>query len=114
MTIALTYTPGIQPRDAVTDLRWWLFLPLRLGLYVIILDFWFHWYHRAMHEVPFLWKYHRTHHLSKHPTPLLTAYADEEQEIFDMVVIPFLTYATLWAIGLPLGFYDWWICHQYI
>lgn len=92
----------------------WLLLPLEIGLYGIILDFWFYWYHRLMHEVGSLWQYHRTHHLTKHPNPLLTLYADTEQEIFDIVGIPLITYATMKLIGFPLGFYEWWICQQFI
>ncbi|KAL4909925.1 hypothetical protein BDW74DRAFT_45829 [Aspergillus multicolor] len=92
----------------------WAWLPLEIGLYGIVLDFWFYWYHRAMHDVDFLWKFHRTHHLTKHPNPLLSAYADHEQEFFDMVGVPFFTYMTLKAFGLPMGFYEWWICHEYI
>ncbi|KAL3448670.1 hypothetical protein BJX65DRAFT_58325 [Aspergillus insuetus] len=92
----------------------WAWLPLEIGLYGIVLDFWFYWYHRAMHDVSFLWRFHRTHHLTKHPNPLLSAYADHEQEFFDMVGVPFLTYMTLKAFGLPMSFYEWWVCHQYI
>ncbi|KAL2858083.1 hypothetical protein BJX68DRAFT_160018 [Aspergillus pseudodeflectus] len=92
----------------------WAWLPLEIGLYGIVLDFWFYWYHRAMHDVGFLWRFHRTHHLTKHPNPLLSAYADHEQEFFDMVGVPFLTYMTLKAFGLPMSFYEWWVCHQYI
>lgn len=92
----------------------WKWLPLEIGLYGIILDFWFYWYHRIMHDVPWLWKYHRTHHLTKHPNPLLTLYADTEQEFFDILGIPLATYFTLKAIGLPMSFYEWWICHMYV
>ncbi|KFY07134.1 hypothetical protein V492_07415 [Pseudogymnoascus sp. VKM F-4246] len=92
----------------------WAWLPLEIGLYGIVLDFWFYTYHRLMHEVGFLWKYHRTHHLTKHPSPLLTLYADVEQEFFDIIGIPLLTYFTLKLMGLPMGFYDSWVCHQYI
>ncbi|PYH75020.1 sterol desaturase family protein [Aspergillus vadensis CBS 113365] len=92
----------------------WTWLPLMIGLYGIVLDFWFYWYHRIMHDVSFLWKYHRTHHLTKHPNPLLAAYADHEQEFFDMVGVPFMTYMSLKFMGLPMGFYEWWICHQYV
>lgn len=92
----------------------WAWLPLEIGLYGIVLDFWFYWYHRAMHDVSFLWRFHRTHHLTKHPNPLLSAYADHEQEFFDMVGVPFMTYMTLKAFGLPLDFYEWWVCHAYI
>lgn len=119
---ALTNTSTFRPLMAVilayrsselpSSTSWWL--PVELGLYGIVLDFWFYWYHRCMHEYDGLWKYHRTHHLTKHPTPLLTIYADVEQEIFDIAVIPLMTWLSLKAMGLPMGFYDWWICHQYI
>ncbi|PWY89990.1 hypothetical protein BO70DRAFT_132080 [Aspergillus heteromorphus CBS 117.55] len=92
----------------------WAWLPLEIGLYGIVLDFWFYWYHRLMHDVSFLWKYHRTHHLTKHPNPLLAAYADHEQEFFDMVGVPLMTYLSLRFMGLPMGFYEWWICHAYV
>ncbi|KAI9038412.1 sterol desaturase family protein [Aspergillus affinis] len=92
----------------------WAWLPLEIGLYGIILDFWFYWYHRLMHEIGGLWKYHRTHHLTKHPNPLLTLYADTEQEFFDIAGIPLLTYFSMKLMGMPMGFYEWWICHQYV
>lgn len=92
----------------------WAWLPLEAGLYGIILDFWFYWYHRLMHEKEGLWKFHRTHHLTKHPNPLLTLYADTEQEFFDIAGIPLLTYFSMKLMGMPMGFYEWWICHQYV
>ncbi|CEJ91443.1 hypothetical protein VHEMI07153 [[Torrubiella] hemipterigena] len=108
-TVFLSYRTSMTP----ADINWYL-LPVQVGLYGIILDFWFYWYHRLMHEVEALWKFHRTHHLTKHPNPLLTLYADEEQEIWDIAVIPLLTYFSMAAIGLPLDFYAWWMCHQYV
>ncbi|KAG5935744.1 hypothetical protein E4U59_005405 [Claviceps monticola] len=114
MMMFLAYRPDKTPLEAVSDWKWWAWLPLQTGLYSIVLDFWFYLYHRAMHDVPFLWRFHRTHHLTKHPNPLLSAYADEEQEFFDIVVVPFLTWATFWAAGMPLGFYEWWMCQQYV
>ncbi|CRG84202.1 hypothetical protein PISL3812_01519 [Talaromyces islandicus] len=110
----MSYNQSISPFDVMSQPSWWGWLFLEIGLYGIVLDFWFYWYHRAMHDVGGLWKFHRTHHLTKHPNPLLAAYADHEQEFFDMVGVPFMTYVTLRAIGLPLGFYEWWVCHQYI
>ncbi|GAO18942.1 uncharacterized protein UV8b_04992 [Ustilaginoidea virens] len=108
-TIFLSYSVSQPP--STTN---WRMLPVEVGLYGIILDFWFYWYHRLMHDVSFLWKYHRTHHLTKHPNPLLTLYADSEQELFDIAGIPLLTYFTMKALGFPMGFYEWWVCHQYI
>lgn len=91
----------------------WL-LPVEIGLANLCLDFWFYWYHRLMHELPFLWKFHRTHHLTKHPNSALTLYADHVQEVFDVVIIPSLGFFTMRALGFPMGFYETWICHQYL
>ena len=67
-----------------------------------------------MHEFEFLWRFHRTHHLTKHPNPLLTLYADAEQEVMDIVGIPLMTWFTMKALGMPMGFYEWWICYMYV
>ncbi|TVY17545.1 Fatty acid hydroxylase vlmA [Lachnellula arida] len=108
-TILLSYRSALGPSSID-----WLFLPLEIGLYQIVLDFWFYWYHRLMHEVEGLWKYHRTHHLTKHPNSLLTLYADHEQEFFDIAGIPLLAYFSMRVLGLPMGFYEWWVCQQYV
>ena len=106
LTVSLAYRPS-----APMALSPWL--PVELFLYPIVLDFFFYVYHRATHEVDGLWKYHRTHHLTKHPNPLLSSYADVEQEAIEMALVPFLTYVTLKACGFPMGFYDWWICQSF-
>ncbi|TVY38335.1 Fatty acid hydroxylase [Lachnellula subtilissima] len=108
-TIVLSYHTALGPSSIN-----WLFLPLEIALYQIVLDFWFYWYHRLMHEVEGLWKYHRTHHLTKHPNSLLTLYADHEQEFFDIAGIPLLAYFSMRALGMPMGFYEWWVCQQYV
>lgn len=109
MIVYMTYNKNLTPASMN-----WQWLPLEIGLYGIVLDFWFYWYHRIMHDTKSLWKYHRTHHLTKHPNPLLTIYADSEQEFFDIVGIPLMTYATLKLMGLPMGFYEWHICNLYL
>ncbi|KAB8336718.1 hypothetical protein FH972_021027 [Carpinus fangiana] len=109
MTILLTYDRSVPPMQMD-----WLALPAEVFLYGIVLDFWFYWYHRAMHESETLWKYHRTHHLTKHPTPLLTLFADEEQEVFDIIGVPLFTFFSMKLMGLPMGYYEWWICHTYV
>ncbi|KAL3454421.1 hypothetical protein BJX65DRAFT_315666 [Aspergillus insuetus] len=91
-----------------------ILLPFQISIYGIIIDFWFYWYHRLMHEVDGLWKYHRRHHLTKHPNPLLTIYADHGQGIFDIAVIPLMAFFTMKASGFPMGFYEWYVCSQYI
>ncbi|KAM3554137.1 hypothetical protein ARSEF4850_006595 [Beauveria asiatica] len=114
MSAYLTYDPASSPLQDMSSRDWWIWLPLQIGFYCVILDFWFYWYHRAMHDVNGLWQFHRTHHLTKRPNAMLSAYADDVQEFFDMVGIPFMTYLSFKALGIPLGFYDWFICHQYI
>jgi sterol desaturase/sphingolipid hydroxylase (fatty acid hydroxylase superfamily) len=109
MAVLLSYRRSQTPASIN-----WGWLPLEIGLYGIILDFWFYCYHRAMHESETLWKYHRTHHFTKHPSPLLTVYADAEQEFFDIAGIPLLTWATMRFLGMPMGFFEWWICYQYV
>jgi sterol desaturase/sphingolipid hydroxylase (fatty acid hydroxylase superfamily) len=32
---------------------------------LLLLDFWIYWWHRANHEVPFLWRFHEVHHLDE-------------------------------------------------
>lgn len=43
---------------------WPAFLPaaVQVLLFVLLKDFVRYWYHRALHEVPFLWRWHAVHH----------------------------------------------------
>ncbi|KXS96585.1 hypothetical protein AC578_11128 [Pseudocercospora eumusae] len=121
---SLELTTTIRPMIAVflafrrsttglLSLSWWL--PVELFLYSLVLDGWFYLYHRSSHEIDALWKIHRTHHMTKHPSPLLSSYADSEQEFIEIALVPFLTWAVLkFLFQLPMGFHDWWICHEYI
>ncbi|ATY65943.1 Fatty acid hydroxylase [Cordyceps militaris] len=105
----LTWDNDVAPGDAR-----WLWMPLIIGVYGIVLDFWFYWYHRLMHDSASLWQFHRTHHLTKHPVALLTLYADGVQEVGDIVVIPLLAFLTLKATGVSLNFYEWYACNIYL
>ncbi|KAM3444223.1 hypothetical protein MY4824_000112 [Beauveria thailandica] len=83
MPVVASWTPHVfwwcaTPLDVAADLAWWAWLAVHIGVYTLALDFFFYWYHRAMHDVPALWKLHRRHHLAKHPNALLTGYADDE------------------------------------
>jgi sterol desaturase/sphingolipid hydroxylase (fatty acid hydroxylase superfamily) len=90
-------------------------LPVELLLYAIVLDFWFYTYHRACHEIGPLWQYHRTHHLTKHPIPVLASFSDGEQELIEVIIVPLLSFVTLrFGFQLPMPFYDWWICQAFI
>lgn len=95
------------------SLTWYLLT--ELFLYPIVVDFWFYLYHRACHEIGLLWKFHRTHHLAKHPIPILASYSDLEQELIEVAIVPTISFFTLRVVfGLPLNFYEWWVCQAYI
>ena len=42
----------------------WLVAPgwLRIVVVFLLFDAWMYWWHRLNHRVPFLWRFHRTHH----------------------------------------------------
>ncbi|KAJ2974840.1 hypothetical protein NQ176_g5842 [Zarea fungicola] len=88
MAIFMAWEPTKTPESLFGWNLVWLFI--ELTMYPIMVDFWFYWYHRAMHDIPWLWQFHRTHHLTKHPNTLLSLYADGWQELFDIAVIPVL------------------------
>lgn len=37
-----------------------------LALDIILLDLFIFWWHRAVHEIPFFWRFHEVHHLDEH------------------------------------------------
>jgi len=41
-------------------------LPLQLVLAILVADFGHYWAHRALHDVPALWRYHELHHRPDH------------------------------------------------
>ena len=43
---------------------WWKGLA-GLALDILALDFFLYWWHRANHEIPFLWRFHLVHHLDQ-------------------------------------------------
>ncbi|CDR88120.1 related to ERG25-C-4 methyl sterol oxidase [Sporisorium scitamineum] len=98
-----------NPDEPVLDLKTFLMLPVNSAMFAIAVDFWFYWYHRLMHEIPALWQFHSKHHRTKHPIAALGAFADHEQEFFDMVGIPILAWLT-WRIN----FATWWVSTCYI
>lgn len=48
--------------------QWWptsLPLAVQVFLFILLKDFFRYWYHRWMHEVPFMWRWHAVHHSVK-------------------------------------------------
>lgn len=54
---AADHSFGLRP-------AWWSGW-LGLGLDIILLDLWIYWWHRANHELQFLWRFHSVHHLDE-------------------------------------------------
>ena len=44
-----------------TELPGWI----QVMLFILVKDFFRYWYHRALHEIPFLWRFHANHHSVK-------------------------------------------------
>jgi sterol desaturase/sphingolipid hydroxylase (fatty acid hydroxylase superfamily) len=51
------FTTGLRPA--------WLSGWTGLAFDLILLDFWIYWWHRANHEIPFLWRFHQVHHFDE-------------------------------------------------
>jgi sterol desaturase/sphingolipid hydroxylase (fatty acid hydroxylase superfamily) len=51
------FSPGLRPAS-------WSGWP-GLLLDLVLLDFWIYWWHRANHELPFLWRFHQVHHFDE-------------------------------------------------
>ncbi len=54
---AADHSLGLRP-------AWWSGWP-GLGLDILLLDLWIYWWHRANHELQFLWRFHSVHHLDE-------------------------------------------------
>ncbi|XWW96210.1 hypothetical protein V2A60_004183 [Cordyceps javanica] len=114
MLLLLAYDEHEPPLHHVARPGWWVSLYFTVSIYCLVLDWWYYVAHRALHELRPLWRFHRTHHTTKHPNMRLAAYADVEQELFDAVGAPLLAYASTRAAGIPMDLYSWWICLQYV
>jgi Delta7-sterol 5-desaturase len=47
----------------------WVWLPISLGILIVLHDTWFYWTHRLLHHRRVFTRTHRVHHLSVAPTP---------------------------------------------
>ena len=81
----------------------WFFIG-KIGLWLIVFDFFFYCYHRTVHIVPWLWKIHSLHHCTKHPTPLQSILAGDIQDLIEIFLIPFAA-----SLVVPLTAHEFWI-----
>ena len=70
-----------------------------LVLDIIILDLWIWAWHRANHEVPFLWRFHEVHHLDE-TLDVTTALRFHFGEV---ALSAFVRGAFIFLLGIPLG-----------
>ena len=80
------------------------FVIIKIGVWLVVLDFFFYCYHRACHQVPFLWKIHSLHHCTKHPTPIQSILAGDIQEIIEIFLIPLAA-----SLIVPMTAHEFWI-----
>lgn len=67
IVVPVTYlaaTNSLGWRDALAWPDWWSdWYTLLIDL--VLLDLFIYWWHRANHEIPFLWRFHHVHHLDE-------------------------------------------------
>ena len=79
------------------------YLVLSVALMLVAHDTWFYWTHRAMHHPRLFKLFHRTHHLSRTPTPW-TAYSFSVPEAFvQAAFVPlFMVFVPMHEVGVVL------------
>lgn len=83
-----------------------MWTPLQLFVFTVIEDFYYYWLHRFCHESPAAWKVHQLHHTTKAPNTLLSGYASDVQEAFDILIVPLMTWYTF---PIPFDTFVVWI-----
>jgi sterol desaturase/sphingolipid hydroxylase (fatty acid hydroxylase superfamily) len=96
------------PRIAVEWGPWWW--AISLLLMILAHDAYFYWSHRLIHDPRLFRSFHRTHHLSRNPSPF-SAYSFDPGEAFLMGL-----FVQLWVILIPtqwsvVGFF---VLHQLV
>ncbi len=71
---------------------------LEIVLAFLIMDCWYYWLHRVLHEVPLLWRAHLVHH-SDIAIDITTA---ERHHPLETILSAFLGYVLLFAMGFSL------------
>lgn len=103
--VPANWTVGLltmDPSDPIT-------LGLSFALYLLIFDFAYYWLHRAQHTMPWLWRYHATHHADPNVSCLTTSRHHWLEEVFRFVpillplsiVFGSLSKLPIWALVLP-------------
>ncbi|MDA8002640.1 MAG: sterol desaturase family protein [Alphaproteobacteria bacterium] len=76
---------------------WWTGVPAFV-VDIVILDFWIWCWHRANHEVGFLWRFHEVHHLDE----TLDASTALRFHFGEVILSAFVRGGVVWFLGIPL------------
>lgn len=68
-------------------------------LALLALDFWTYWWHRANHQIPFLWRFHRMHHSD----PAMDVTTATRFHTGEIAMSSALRLAIIPLVGVPLG-----------
>lgn len=89
--LAATHALGWRP-------EWWSGWQ-GLAVDVLILDFWIYWWHRANHEIPFLWRFHEVHHLDE----FLDASSAFRFHFGEVMLSAVVRAVVIWLMDIPLA-----------
>ena len=85
-------------RDVTDYPLWWL--PVSLGVYLLLHDSWFYWTHRLMHRPWWFKRMHAVHHASRPPTAWAAMSFHPFEAISGALIIPLLTLLIPIHIGM--------------
>jgi sterol desaturase/sphingolipid hydroxylase (fatty acid hydroxylase superfamily) len=78
---------------------------------IVVADFFFYWYHRAAHKVPFLWQLHKLHHMDRELDAMTLNRDNWIDAVYAAITISIpmglfvkLDDLDLWKLGLLSGF----------
>ncbi|KAI5481199.1 hypothetical protein MNV49_005634 [Pseudohyphozyma bogoriensis] len=103
--VYFNYKPDVAP---LSDFNFATYI-FRFSAWFLIMDYFFYIYHRATHEVDFLWRIHQYHHKSKSPTAAHAILAGHAQHFMEIVAIPGLT-----SYLVPMSFHEMWVLALYL
>jgi len=66
---------------------------------LLIMDFWIYWWHRANHEIPFLWRFHEVHHLDE----FLDASSAFRFHFGEVMLSALVRAVVIWLMDIPLA-----------
>lgn len=70
----------------------------RLLFDLLVLDLWIYWWHRANHQIPILWRFHRVHHLDQ----WLDVTSAVRFHVGEVILSALVRAVVILSLGMPL------------